>query len=118
MTATVLTLKQKNTQKIANEINTKLIKTFLDIVVLRLLEKQPQTPPELIRNIRKKYGLIIRTDTLYVTVYSLYGHKIIDKNKIDGKNYYNLTERGVSQLKALQASYDKTKDMVALIFKY
>ncbi len=59
------------------DVNSHLVKTFLNIIVLTMLQKEPSHGYTLITDIHKKFDVLLSLGTLYPLLYSLEKKKLI-----------------------------------------
>jgi PadR family transcriptional regulator PadR len=94
-----------NAQK---EVQTKLMKGLLDLIVLQLLNQQPMHGYQIITKIRKSFGVYFGPSTIYPLLSSLEkkGHVVSFWN-MDGerpRKVYKLTSEGQSLLNFTEES--------------
>lgn len=78
-------------------MNSHLVKTFLDIIVLTLLKKAPSHGYALIAEIHKRFDVLLSPGTLYPLLYSLEKKEFIDIKKDGRRKNYFLTKKGQIQ---------------------
>lgn len=83
--------------EIKADVQDHIVKSFLDIIILSFLKKEPSHGYALIADIHTNFDVLLSPGTLYPLLYSLEKKGLISTEK-DGrrKNYY-LTESGLSQ---------------------
>lgn len=72
----------------------KHVKTFLDIVILSMLNGKPTYGYKIIAIIHKEFGILLSPASLYPLLHTLENEKLVASNSDDGKNFYQLTPRG------------------------
>jgi len=90
------------------EIQTKLMKGFLDFVILQFLRRQPMHGYQIISSLRKNFGVYFGPSTIYPLL-SLLEEKGYIKSQWDLENdrprkVYNLTPQGVDMLTSTEVS--------------
>lgn len=90
------------------EIQTKLMKGFLDFVILQFLRRQPMHGYQIISSLRKNFGVYFGPSTIYPLL-SLLEEKGYIKSQWDLKNdrprkVYSLTSEGLSTLSCTEES--------------
>lgn len=78
-------------------MNTHLVKTFLDIIVLTMLKEKSNHGYALIAEIHKRFDVLLSPGTLYPLLYSLEQNEFIDIKKEGRRKNYFLTEKGLVQ---------------------
>jgi len=58
-------------QQIVENLRGRVIKSFLDILILSQLKKTPMSGYDLIAFIHKKFDLLVSSGTVYSTLYSM-----------------------------------------------
>jgi PadR family transcriptional regulator PadR len=87
---------------IQKEVQVKLAKGLLDLIILQFLNSQPMHGYEVITQIRKSYGVYFGPSTIYPLLSSLEKKKYIishwDMSKERPRKVYKLTNDGQSML--------------------
>jgi len=80
----------------------RVVKGFLDIVVLKLLQAGPKWGYEIISEIRDKYGVSLSAGTTYPLLYSLDEQGLVEgtweAQKKRGRRVYKITRKGMDAL--------------------
>lgn len=98
------------------DVNSHLVKTFLDIIVLTMLQKEPSHGYALIADIHKKFDVLLSPGTLYPLLYSLEKKKFIGIMKEGRRKNYFLTEKGKIQAEKVINSYkDNIKQFIRFL---
>jgi len=71
---------QSEEAKILEEINERIIKNFLDIVVMAELKKQSLSGYDFIAFINKQFNILISAGTVYSLLYSLERKQLIENS--------------------------------------
>jgi len=80
----------------------RIIKTFLDIVIMKELnDGSPMSGHDVIRFIHKKHNLFMSSGTIYSLLFSLERNGLIKGQKTQRKRTYKLTPRGEENLKTV-----------------
>jgi len=87
--------------QILGEMQKRIVKSFLDVVILAQLMKEPKSTYDIITFIHKKFNLLMSTGTVYSNIYSLERNKLIEGNWSQRKRVYMLTDRGKKTIKAI-----------------
>ena len=98
------------------DVNTHLVKTFLDIIVLTMLKANPTHGYALIADIHKRFDVLLSPGTLYPLLYSLEKKEFIGIQKEGRRKNYFLTEKGMVQAdKVINLYKDNIKQIVRFI---
>ena len=88
--------------KTLSELNERLVKEFMDVLVLSLLNNgHPIGGYDVIKFIYKKFHILMSSGTVYSALYSLERSELIKGNWTQKKRVYMLTERGKETLEEL-----------------
>lgn len=97
------------------DVNSHLVKTFLDIIVLKMLGANPTHGYGLIADIHKRFDVLLSPGTLYPLLYSLEKKKFIGIQKEGRRKNYFLTETGEKQADSVINSY---KDNIRQLIRF
>jgi PadR family transcriptional regulator, regulatory protein PadR len=90
------------------EVQTKLAKGLLDLIILQFLKQQPMHGYEVITKIRKNFGIYFGPSTIYPLLTSLEKKKYIasqwDMSNERPRKVYHLTNDGNSMLNFTESS--------------
>jgi DNA-binding PadR family transcriptional regulator len=81
------------------------VKTFLDIVVLGMLNGKPMYGYKLIATVHKEFGVLLSPGSLYPLLHSLEDNKLIKSGFQGGKIVYEVTPNGKNKLKNILTAY-------------
>jgi DNA-binding PadR family transcriptional regulator len=91
-----------NTEKTAKKLKLRVIKAFLDLLILAKLENcSPMGGHEIIKWIHKKHGITIRPGIIYSNLYSLERREVIAGRQKKRRKVYKITEKGKRQIDAV-----------------
>lgn len=71
-----------------------LVKSFLDIIVLAMLNGEPTHGYKIIANLHRTFGVLLSPGTLYPLLYRLEAEKLVDVREVKRRKLYKLTVRG------------------------
>jgi DNA-binding PadR family transcriptional regulator len=80
--------------KTVEKLRSRVIKNFLDILVLTEIKDKPLSGYDVIGLIHKKYDVLLSSGTIYSQLYSLEREGIIRGEQNKRKRVYELTEEG------------------------
>jgi DNA-binding PadR family transcriptional regulator len=80
--------------KILDELNERVIKSFLDIVVMAKLKSESLSGYDFIAFINKRFNMLISAGTVYSLLYSLERKQLIEGSGEERRRTYKLTEKG------------------------
>lgn len=71
-----------------------LVKTFLDVIVLAMLNGKPKHGYNIIADLHKTFGVLISPGTLYPLLYRLEAENLVDVREVKRRKLYKLTPLG------------------------
>jgi DNA-binding PadR family transcriptional regulator len=99
------------------EIRKRTLKSFMDVLVLKELEKNTGTGCyDLIISIHKKFAVLVSPGTVYSTVYSLERKGLIGGAQSYRKTVYMLTDKGKEILEDIEKAKRDFQSLMAMVF--
>ena len=95
----------------------RLIKSFLDVLILAELRNGPMSGYDVIAFIHRKFRLLVSSGTVYSLLYSLERDGLIEGSWNQRKRVYMLTDRGEETIKAILEANDKIKGFLVNLLK-
>ncbi|MBC7129913.1 PadR family transcriptional regulator [Candidatus Bathyarchaeota archaeon] len=95
----------------------RIIKTFMDVIVLAELRKGPLSGYDVISLIHNKFNLLVSSGTVYSLLYSLERNGLIQGIWEERKRVYRLTEKGEKTIEAIMTANDKIKGFLMEVLK-
>jgi DNA-binding PadR family transcriptional regulator len=80
--------------KILDELNERVIKSFLDIVVMSKLKTEALSGYDFIAYINRRFDILISAGTVYSLLYSLERKQLIEGSGEERGRTYKLTKKG------------------------
>jgi DNA-binding PadR family transcriptional regulator len=102
--------------EVLRKLHERIIKGFMDIIVLSKLRSSSLSGYDIIAFIHDKYGLLISSGTVYSLLYSLERDGLIKGRLHDRRRIYTLTRKGEETIKLVLQSSDKLQKFVMNIF--
>jgi DNA-binding PadR family transcriptional regulator len=104
-------------REFAKEIWERALKNFIDILVLKELEKSTGISCyDLIISIHKKFAVLVSPGTVYATVYSLERKGLIGGTQTYRKTVYMLTDKGKEALEGVKKSKSEFQSLMTIVF--
>jgi len=94
------------------KLNDSMIKTFLDIIVLAMLNGEPIYGYKLIGELHKAFGVLLSPGTLYPLLYHLKKEGFIEVKPLKRRKLYCLTDKGQIKVHAINVSYQKHSERI------
>ncbi len=108
---------EKNEARIIKKMNERVIKSFMDTIILAELQHGPISGYDVISYIHNRYGFLVSSGTVYSLLYSLERNGLVEGIWIERKRVYKLTEKGARTIQAIVSSHDKIKSLLSTILK-
>jgi len=98
------------------KINEKFVRSFLDIIVMMLLNGTPAYGYEIIATVHKEFGVLLSPGTLYPLLHSLEDNGLIEASCNGGKIVYCINSKGKQKFKntlyAFNLSVEKMSNFI------
>jgi len=105
------------TSTVLKNMHRRIIKNFLDVLVLAELRNGPLSGYDVIAFIHNKFRLLVSSGTVYSLLYSLERDGLIDGSWNQRKRVYKLTEKGEATIKAILNANDKIQYLMSSLLK-
>jgi DNA-binding PadR family transcriptional regulator len=99
------------------KMHERIIKNFLDIIVLAELRNRPMSGYDVIAYIHNKFHLLVSSGTVYSLLYSLERKGLIQGAWKERKRIYKLTEKGQKTIKTILNANDKIRALLLALLK-
>jgi DNA-binding PadR family transcriptional regulator len=101
-----------------NTISRRMIKHFMDILILKCLKKQqqPVNGYEIIKYLHREFGILLSPGTVYSTIYSLERQGFIKGENDTSNRMYKLTSKGEEMINNTCKTVDQLQLLVCKIF--
>ena len=86
---------EKSEIQIINKMNERIIKNFLDIIIMSELRNGPFSGYDITSYIHNKFQLLVSSGTIYSLLYSLERNNLVEGIWDERKRTYNLTKKGI-----------------------
>jgi DNA-binding PadR family transcriptional regulator len=103
--------------KILNELNERVIKSFLDIVIMAKLKSEELSGYDFIAFINRQFDMLISAGTVYSLLYSLERKQLIEGSGEERRRTYKLTEKGKHAIDTILREHRKIEGFMANILK-
>jgi DNA-binding PadR family transcriptional regulator len=104
--------KEKTEARIIKKMHERVIKSFMDTIVMAELQNRAISGYDVITYIHTKFGFPV-----YSLLYSLERNGLVEGVWIERKRIYKLTEKGAGTIEAILNSQDKIKSFMATILR-
>ncbi|MEM3597168.1 MAG: PadR family transcriptional regulator [Candidatus Bathyarchaeia archaeon] len=103
--------------KILKKMHERIIKNFMDIIILAELRNGPMSGYDVISFIHNKFHLLVSSGTVYSLLYSLERNGLIEGTWNERKRVYKLTEKGAKTIETILSANDKIKNFITGLLK-
>ncbi len=103
--------------KILKKMHERIIKNFMDIIIMTELQNGSLSGYDVISYIHNKFNLLVSSGTVYSLLYSLERSGLVEGIWDERKRVYKLTEKGEKTINTLLSANDKIKGFMANILK-
>jgi len=100
-------------RQVIDEMKKRIIRDFMDLIILAELRTRPLSGYDIISFIHKKHHLLVSAGTVYSLLYSLERHGLVEGTWFERKRIYKLTEKGSKKIEAI-LSDSKTSNFLSL----
>lgn len=93
--------------KISEELRERLIKSFMDLVILKELRNSVNMSGyDIVTLFHRKFHVLLSAGSVYSMLYALEREEFIQGFVADGKRVYKLTEKGEKKIKNILLNLD------------
>jgi len=114
---TVILSSGKLEGRILKKMHERIIKNFMDIIIMTELRNGSLSGYDVISYIHNKFNLLVSSGTVYSLLYSLERNGLVEGLWEERKRVYKLTEKGEKTIDTLLDASDKIKGFMANILK-
>jgi DNA-binding PadR family transcriptional regulator len=114
---TITATKEKTEARIIKKMHERIIKSFMDTIILAQLQNGPISGYDAINYIHTKFGFLASSGTVYSLLYSLERNGLVEGIWIEHKRVYKLTEKGSKTIQTILKSQEKIKGFMITILK-
>ena len=108
---------EKSEARIIKKMHERVIKTFMDTIIMNELQNGPISGYDAISYIHNKFGFLVSSGTVYSLLYSLERNNLVEGAWIERKRVYKLTEKGAKTIQAILNSNDKLRGFMTSLLK-
>ena len=103
--------------RILRKMHERIIKNFMDIIIMAELRSGPLSGYDVISYIHNKFHLLVSSGTVYSLLYSLERNGLVEGTWNERKRTYKLTEKGQKTIETILNSNDKIKSFMTSLLK-
>jgi len=103
--------------QVIKEMHGRIVKNFMDILIMAELKDRPMSGYDVISFIHKKFRLLVSSGTVYSLLYSLERDGLIKGNFNNRKRVYALTEKGEETIQTIQEAGEHLQTFMSNLFK-
>jgi DNA-binding PadR family transcriptional regulator len=114
---TVVISSEKMEGRILKKMHERIIKNFMDIIIMAELRNGPLSGYDVISYIHNKFNLLVSSGTVYSLLYSLERNGLVEGVWDERKRVYRLTEKGEKTIETTLNANDKIKGFMSNLLK-
>jgi DNA-binding PadR family transcriptional regulator len=114
---TVILSSGKLEGKILKKMHERIIKNFMDIIIMTELRNSSLSGYDVISYIHNKFNLLVSSGTVYSLLYSFERNGLVEGVWEERKRVYKLTQKGEKTISTLLGAGDKIKGFMANILR-
>jgi DNA-binding PadR family transcriptional regulator len=102
--------------EVAKDIQARMVRNFLDVVILKELRTKPLSGYDVIEFIHKKFDILLSSGTVYSVIYSLERNGLIKAVWHQRRRDYVLTEKGKETTRIILNTRDRIRALTSNVF--
>ena len=114
---TITVNKEKTEARIIKKMHERVIKSFMDTIIMAELQNGAISGYDVITYIHTKFGFLVSSGTVYSLLYSLERNGLVEGVWIERKRVYKLTEKGARTIEVILNLQDKFRSFMATILR-
>jgi DNA-binding PadR family transcriptional regulator len=114
---TVILSNEKAEGRILKKMHERIIKNFMDIIIMAELREVPLSGYDVISYVHNKFNFLVSSGTVYSLLYSLERNGLVEGVWDERKRTYKLTEKGKKTIETMLNTNDKIKDLLINLLK-
>jgi len=114
---TITVNSEKSEARILKKMHEKVIKSFMDTIIMAELQTGPLSGYDVISYIHNKFGFLVSSGTIYSLLYSLERNGLVEGIWIERKRVYKLTQKGTKTIETILNSQDKIRSFMTTMLK-
>ena len=99
------------------DMNERMIKNFMDIIVMTELRNGPLSGYDVISYINAKFNVLMSSGAVYSLLYSLERNGLVEGVWKERKRTYKLTDKGEETINTILTAQEKVKALISTILK-
>jgi len=108
---------EKSEARILKKMHEKIIKSFMDTIIMAELKNGSISGYDIISFIHSKFGFLVSSGTVYSLLYSLERNGLVEGAWFERKRVYKLTQKGTQTIETVINSQDKIKSFMTTMLK-
>ena len=104
-------------KEILSSMLERLLKNFLDVLVLAEMESNDMSGYDLIQYVHDEFGFLISSGTIYSLLYSMERDGLVEGRWNSRKRVYTLTDKGKETIRAIQNASRSIQNFMAKLLQ-
>ena len=101
--------------EVSRKLRERLIKAFLDIIILAHLNGSPMSGYDIVNVINKKFGILLSPGSIYSMLYALERKNLIAGTLSEKRRTYTLTDEGKERMKKILGNAQEIAEYLVFI---
>lgn len=102
--------------EVPRKLRKRLIKTFLDIIILAHLNGSLMSGYDIINAINKKFGILLSPGSIYSMLYALERKNLITGTLSETRRIYTLTDKGKEKMENVLNNAQEISEYLTFLF--
>ena len=98
--------------KMVEKLKKRVVRSFMDILVLTEINNNPMSGYDAISFIHKKYDILLSAGTVYSMLYSLEREGLLIGTSDNQKRVYTLTEKGEQKMQTITKASNEIQNVI------
>jgi len=98
--------------KMVEKLKKRVVRNFMDILVLTEINNNPMSGYDVISFIHKKYDVLLSAGTVYSMLYSLERDGLLEATSDKQKRVYTLTEKGEQKMQTITKASNEIQNVI------
>ncbi len=103
--------------RVLREMQERIIKEFMDVVIMTELRNGPLSGYDVISYINAKFNILVSSGTVYSLLYSLERNGLVEGIWHERKRTYKLTDKGEETIATILGNQEKIKTFLSTVLK-
>lgn len=99
------------------QVSDKFVRSFLDIVVMKVLDSTPAYGYEIMATVHREFGVLLSPGTLYPLLHSMEDKGLIESSQDGGRIVYSVSSKGKQKFRNTLNAFGLTISKMSIFLK-